>query len=325
MVAAQRKNRLLTGTVFDISRYSIHDGPGIRTTVFFKGCPLNCWWCHNPESMASEPRVAMRETRCIRCGRCVEGCPSGAIALEGGVPVTDPSLCRQCLECTRLCYAEAREVVGWTMTVDEVMTEIEKDIPFFDESGGGVTFSGGEPLMQPAFLLRLLEECGRREIHRTVDTSGHSSRDLLLEVAEQTDLFLYDLKHMDAEIHRQYTGLSNRTILDNLAALSERAVAIRVRFPVIPGINDSLVHAGQMGAFLQQLPRVKVVDLLPYHDVMRTKYKRFGLSWRLGPVPPPDSNHVRGIAETLCGFGLQVTIGGEDYERACATAQTSQS
>jgi pyruvate formate lyase activating enzyme len=315
---------LVTGIVFDISRYAIHDGPGIRTTVFFKGCPLNCWWCHNPESMASAPQVAMRESRCICCGRCIDGCPSGAIAFEGGVPATDPSLCRLCLECTRLCYAEAREVVGRTVTVDEVMTEIEKDIPFFDESGGGVTFSGGEPLMQPAFLLRLLEECGRMEIHRTVDTSGHASRDLILKAAARSDLFLYDLKHMDTEIHRQYTGVSNQTILDNLRALSEQPVAIRVRFPVIPGVNDSLEHAGQVGSFLARLTRVKHVELLPYHDVMRSKYQRFGLAWRLGPAPPPDSNCVRRIAETLCGFGLHVTIGGDAYERACATAQTSQ-
>jgi pyruvate formate lyase activating enzyme len=319
------KKRLVAGIIFDISRYAIHDGPGIRTTVFFKGCPLNCWWCHNPESMAGGPQLAMREARCIRCGRCIDGCPNGASAFDEGVPVTDASLCRLCLECTRLCHAEAREVVGRTMTVDEVMTEIEKDTPFFDESGGGVTFSGGEPLMQPVFLIRLLEECGRLEIHRTVDTSGHASRDILLKAAEQSDLFLYDLKHMDPGVHRQYTGVSNQTILDNLRALSERPVQVRVRFPVIPGINDSLEHAAQMGFFLRQLPRVKQVDLLPYHDVMRTKYRRLGVTWRLGPMPPPDSNHLREIAETLCGFGLHVTIGGEQYERAYATAQTIQS
>jgi len=315
---------LVTGIIFDISRYAIHDGPGIRTTVFFKGCPLSCWWCHNPESMASQPQVAMREDRCIRCGRCIDGCPNGAITLEEGAPTTDPALCRQCLECTRLCYAEAREVVGRTMTVDEVMTEIEKDIPFFDESGGGVTFSGGEPLMQPAFLLRLLEECGRLEIHRTIDTSGHASRDLLLKASEQTDLFLFDVKHMDAGVHRHYTGVSNQTILENLRALSARPVPIRVRFPVIPGVNDTPEHARQMGSFLRQLPGVNHVDLLAYHDVMRSKYQRFGLTWRMGPVPPPDPNRVRRIAETLSDFGLHVTIGGDDHERACATAQTSE-
>jgi pyruvate formate lyase activating enzyme len=224
-----------------------------------------------------------------------------------------------------VCCADAREVVGRTATVDEVMAEIIKDTPFYDESGGGVTFSGGEPLMQPSFLLGLLDACGRLDIHRAVDTSGYAHPELLHRVAEKTDLFLYDLKHMDSEIHQKYTGVGNELILANLKSLSAKHAAIYVRFPLIPGVNDDRMNVEKTGNFLQQLDHLNRVDILPYHDVMNSKYRRFGRLYRLGQLSPPGTAQLQEVAGMLSSFGLRVTIGGNDYERTNTQAQKSQS
>ena len=268
--------------------------------------------------------MALRPSRCIRCGKCITICPNHAIALSDEAATTDPSLCGLCLECAQVCCANAREIVGRSVTVDEVMAEIRRDLPFYDESGGGATFSGGEPLMQPAFLLALLDACERLDIHRAVDTSGYVGRESLLRVAEKTDLFLYDLKHMDPETHRKFTGVSNAVILENLRSLSVAGAAVRVRFPLIPGVNDEPGNVENTGAFLAGLPHVPCIEILPYHDVMRSKYKRFGWVYRLGQLPAPDPLRLRDIALHLSSFGLRVTIGGTDDERANSQAQTGQ-
>jgi len=315
---------LTSGTIFNISRYAIHDGPGIRTTVFLKGCPLSCWWCHNPESMSAAPQISVRRSRCIRCGLCAQACPHHAIPYPAEEMTADPDLCQGCFTCARACPAEAREIVGRLMTVAEVIAEIRKDVPFYDESGGGVTFSGGEPLMQPAFLLELLEACGELELHRAVDTCGYAGRATLLQVARRADLVLYDLKHMDPEVHEKYTGVNNELILENLKALSCLDVRIRIRYPLIPGVNDDRRNVQAMGRFLQQLHRAVDIDILPYHDVAGSKYQRFGYAYRLGPVPVPDPVHLQDIAALLSSYGLCVTIGGNHYERPNPQAQTVQ-
>ncbi len=233
----------MKGVIFDIKRFAIHDGPGIRTTVFLKGCPLRCAWCHNPESQ--RPGV---ETLAGR---------------DGPTPV------------------------GRKVSAAELVREVARDTVFFDESQGGVTFSGGEPLAQPAFLVEALDRCGDLAIHRAVDTSGHAPRDVLLDVARRTDLFLYDVKLMNDARHQALTGVAATPILENLRALCETGVAIRIRVPVIPGITDTDANLAALGAWLRTLPRALPVTLLPYHAAAMDKYRRFG--W---PVPLPDTREA---------------------------------
>jgi pyruvate formate lyase activating enzyme len=301
---------LTTGIVFDIKKFSIHDGPGIRTTVFFKGCPLYCQWCHNPEGLAPEPELTFRANRCIQCEACLTVCPQGAISQDGDSIVTDAEKCVLCGACVVACYAEARQIVGREMTVAQVMAEIERDVPFYDESGGGATFSGGEPLLQWDFLRELLRACRARGIHTAVDTCGFVPWEILDGVREVVDLFLYDLKLMDDARHREFTGVSNDLILSNLQALSQRGHGIVVRLPLIPGINGDEENVRQTGAFLAALSNLPRVDILPYHRIGGEKYGRLNRSYGLPDVRPPSEERVTEIAQTLAGFGLQVSVGG---------------
>ena len=301
---------MVTGIIFDIKKFSIHDGPGIRTTVFFKGCPLNCWWCHNPESQAPEPELVFWEGRCIRCGACLEVCDPGAIFWDGDVVSTDGEKCTLCGACAEACYAEAREIVGREMTVAQVMAEIERDVPFYDESGGGVTFSGGEPLAQRDFLLALLRACREKEIHTAVDTCGFATWETFDNIREYVGLFLYDLKLMDAAKHQKFTGVSNGLILRNLQALSQRGHDIFLRVPIIPGINDDDEEVRRIGAFAAALPRLERVDILPYHRAGVEKYGRLNEVYELPETRPPSDERMAEITQMLRGFGLQVKIGG---------------
>lgn len=300
----------VSGIVFDIKRFSIHDGPGIRTTVFFKGCPLSCRWCHNPESQASELELMVRSNRCIQCEACLAACEQGAISKGPDGISTDAEMCTLCGACVEACYAEARQIVGRDMTVAQVIAEIERDIAFYDESGGGVTFSGGEPLSQPDFLLSLLRACRGREIHTALDTCGFAAWETLDRVREYVDLFLYDLKLMDDARHRSYTGVSNGLILSNLQALSRRGHAVVLRVPIIPGINDDEQNIRQTGAFASALPRLRRVDLLPYHRAGTEKYGRLNKVYELPEIGPPSDERMAEMVHILSGFGLQLKTGG---------------
>jgi pyruvate formate lyase activating enzyme len=298
------------GIIFDIRRFSVHDGPGIRTTVFFKGCPLACWWCHNPESQAAGPQMMLRESRCILCGDCLVVCLPGATSQDGDRIVTDDRHCSLCGACVTACPTGAREIAGREMGVEEVMAEVERDLPFYEQTGGGVTFSGGEPLLQASFLHALLTACKEKGIHTTVDTCGHTSWDALDRVRELTDLFLFDVKLMDEEKHRKYTGVTNRVILKNLRALARSGANIQIRVPIIPGITDAPENLAAIGELASSLPGVGGVDVLPYHQTAAAKYERLKIPNHLAGLNPPSAEYMEDVAATLHGYGLQINVGG---------------
>ncbi len=297
------------GKILRIERFAIHDGPGIRTTVFLKGCPLRCTWCHSPESQLLQPEFMPRPERCVRCMGCNTVCPHHAVrpAAEGG-PVA-PEACDTCGACAEACPTGARELVGRTMSVDALMAEIERDRIFYDESDGGVTFSGGEPLMQPAFLREIVFACRTSGIHVAVDTCGHADTGALVDVARDTDLFLFDLKMMDEERHRAYTGASNVRILQNLERLAAIHDNILVRFPFIPGVNDDDENVREMGAFLASLKLTRV-DVLPYHRAGIAKYDRLQRPYQLPDTQPPSTDQVTHAVRLLESCGLIVRPGG---------------
>jgi len=300
----------ITGIIFDIQRYCTHDGPGIRTTVFFKGCPLRCAWCHNPEGLTTSPGLMFRPNLCIGCLDCLPACPQGAIFSEAGLPETRRARCTACGECAKACPTGAREIAGRRVTAAEVMAVVERDLPFYDESGGGVTFSGGEALFQAAFLHNILVECRRNGLHTALDTSGFAPWASFEAVRRYVDLFLFDLKGLDDQIHQRYTGVSNRLILDNVMKLSRLGHSLVIRFPLIPGVNDSpgAVHA--LGEFVQALPQLDHLDLIPYHRIGVEKYRRLGVPYPFGEAGLPSPEAVEAAAAHLRSFNVTVHIGG---------------
>lgn len=267
----------IRGTIFDLKKFAIHDGPGIRTTVFFKGCPLDCAWCHNPEGVKPH-----RETFTV-------------LARGGG---TDRDGC------------EKEEVVGREVTVDEVMEEIEKDVIFYEQSGGGVTFSGGEPLQQEDFLAAFLGECAQKNIRTAVDTSGFAPWEALERIARQTDMILYDLKIINEQEHVRYTGVVNKLVLDNLARLSRTGVRVVVRVPLIPGITDTELNLRAVAKFLEPLENIQEVDLLPYNKFSEDKLRRFRMNSRIGRLPSQTEAELSAKAGLFQAHGFEVKIGG---------------
>lgn len=293
--------------MFDIKRYAIHDGPGIRTSVFFKGCPLRCWWCHNPEGQRPHPEMLYYSSKCIACGICERVCPLGAVRVVDGRVETDRSLCDNCGVCVEHCPTEAREMAGKWYTLEELMEEVERDLPFY-RSGGGVTASGGEPLMQAEFVLSFLRRLRERGIHTAVDTSGHVDPEVMRRAVSTTDLFLYDLKVMDPERHALYTGVDNRPILRNLMLLDELGARIWVRFPLIPGINDDFENLRAMGEFVSSLRNVEQLNVLPYHPLGVSKAERLGEEQRR--FERPSKELIDKVVATLREYGLVVKVGG---------------
>jgi len=298
------------GRVFNIQRCSVHDGPGIRTTVFLKGCPLSCSWCHNPEGIDEAPVLMISADRCLACGACSEACPVEAGGAAPAGQIWDRSACTRCGSCVEACPADARELAGRDWPVDELVDVLERDRVFFDTSGGGVTFSGGEPLAQSEFLIDCLRECHRRKLHTTVDTCGLAPREALLEVAKLADLVLYDLKHMDPVRHRSGTGADNRLILDNLYALSESGAQLWIRVPLVPGFNDDPANIETTGAFLQGLPRPHPVFVLPYHSIAEGKRSRLEEAGDRPCLQSPDAETLCSVSEELAKHDLEVTVGG---------------
>jgi len=298
------------GIISNIQKFSIHDGPGIRTTVFFKGCPLRCKWCHNPETQLTDRELILWPGRCISCGACLVSCEQSAISSDAGVIQTDRTKCIVCGDCVEKCYAQSREIVGREMSVEEVMEEIERDRLFYDESGGGVTFSGGEPMFQPDFLEALVRKCKEKEIHNALDTCGFALWENFDRIRDYVDLFLYDLKQMDDIQHQELTGVSNQLILDNLRKLSERGHNLILRVPIISGINDNQEQVRQIGEFAITLPHLIRLDLLPYHQIAMEKYQRLDKVYLLRETHPPTVEGVNEIAQVLRSYNLPVKIGG---------------
>ena len=303
--------RQLKGTIFDIKRYAIHDGPGIRTTVFFKGCTLRCQWCHNPEGIQKEHEIMFRPDRCAEeCWDCVPECPREAIGKNGAIISINQKKCDRCGVCGDVCAYEAIEIVGRDVTISEIMDEIEKDRVFYDESGGGVTISGGEPLAQPDFLLALCDELNNKSVHTAVDTSGFVPYEILDEVARKADLILYDIKVMDEDRHRVFTGKSNRLILENLRRLREDGHDIIIRMPVLKGLNDDPDNIQDMVDFLLLLNGSWRINLLPFHRGGEGKLMRLNRENPLVDFETPSKKRLEQIREKLTSRGFRVKIGG---------------
>jgi pyruvate formate lyase activating enzyme len=294
--------------VFNVQRFSLHDGPGIRTTVFLKGCPLQCTWCHNPEGIAAEPEVLVVESRCIRCGACRTGCPLG-IAAEGGWIPDGREACTACGACADVCPTGARAVVGREVTVDELLAEVMRDRVFFD-TDGGVTFSGGEPLLQLRFLEAMLEACRAAGLHAAIDTSGLAPLKHLLRVAVLADLLLFDVKLMDDTRHRMHTGVSNTQILANLDAVARLHPNIWLRVPVVPGVNDDETNIRATATLAAGIPSVRRVHLLPYHRLGADKRRRLGNGTEGVSLTPPTRSRMDELAAEFTAAGVTTTIGG---------------
>ncbi|MGC8837437.1 MAG: glycyl-radical enzyme activating protein [Anaerolineae bacterium] len=299
------------GWVFNIQRFSVHDGPGIRTTVFLKGCPLRCVWCDNPESQSVAPQIVFWKERCIRCGACLVACPHSALVEdEGGGRKVLVERCDFCGRCLDACYTGALEQLGQWMTPEEVVEAVEADRPFYEQSGGGVTLSGGEPLAQWAFAREVLRGCRERGIHTALETCGHAPWEVWEAVLPYVDLVLYDLKEVDRARHQRFTGVDNALILENLRRLAGTGKKVVVRRPVIPGYNDSEESIRALAQVVRSLGSVDEVHLLPYHRLGQGKYERLGMDYALKDVPSLREEDVAGLRAILLAYGLRVRVGG---------------
>ncbi len=297
--------------LFDIKRYSINDGPGVRVTIFFKGCPLSCKWCHNPESQSSSTQRLYNKSKCIGCSSCVVACAENALELTAGGIVIDASKCTLCGKCAEVCPTNATDMSGRNYSEDEIMAAVIKETNLMDSSGGGVTFSGGEPLMYAAELKKLLIKCGDEGIHRAVDTSGFAKPAAVAEIIKHADLFLYDLKQMDSQIHRKWTGVGNELILSNLELVADSGRDFHIRIPLVEGVNTDDGNMNATISFLNTLSnKPKVVGLLPYHNIASPKYEKLGFLYDETGMTEPSKEKQQYILNLFTDSGFNAVIGG---------------
>jgi pyruvate formate lyase activating enzyme len=297
------------GIIFDIQRFSVHDGPGIRTLVFLKGCHLRCQWCSNPESQRFVPEVLFDPSRCIGCLNCLDVCENNAVQNDNGRLIYIRDRCVDCGKCAQECYAEARTVKGRALGIDAVIQEILKDEPFYAESGGGVTLSGGEPLDQPVFTAGLLRACKEKGLHTAIETAGHIPWENLSMALPYTDLFLFDMKHMNAEKLNAYARADSALICSNLSALAEHEKKIIVRTPVIPGFNDTAGEIGEIARYVKALDLTEI-HLLPYHRYGQGKYGLTGRAYPFEGTEKISEERMEILKQTALETGLRVQIGG---------------
>ena len=299
--------------IFDIKRFSINDGPGIRTTIFLKGCPLHCVWCHNPEGIDPRPQRMYTKKKCIGCKTCVDECPVHAPSLTPDGIRADENLCLQCRHCEEVCPTLAMKFGGRQWAMDELMEVIEKERKVMEDSGGGVTLCGGEPLMHHAYLTELLTELGQRRFHRCVDTTLYATKEVVKEVAQQCELFLVDIKHMDSATHQRYTGVPNEPILENLRMIAQMGCDFFIRIPLIEGVNADEGNIEATARFLATLPwERKTVNLLPYHDIGKGKHEKLGTTYNSSHIDmstPTDEVQQRCI-DMFNQYGITAIIGG---------------
>ncbi|MBE9505818.1 MAG: glycyl-radical enzyme activating protein [Chloroflexi bacterium] len=297
---------MTSGLVFDIQRYSLHDGPGLRTLVFLKGCPLRCLWCSNPESQERAPELLYDAARCTMCLACVRACPSGALShTEGQALVYDRERCTVCGACVRACPSEARRIVGSTMAVDEVLSVVLRDMPFYRRSGGGVTLGGGEPTYQAAFARSLLDRFSNHGLNTAIETCGQAETRAFLSVAQAADRVYFDIKHLNRDTHIALTGVSNELILDNLTALLHVHGDVVVRYPLVPGCNDGDSDLRALADHLLRVPRVPPVEFVPYHRFGEHKYRLLGRDYELAGTPSCDEQETDAACAILRQFGLE--------------------
>lgn len=298
-----------SAVVTNIQGYSIHDGPGIRTVVFFKGCPLSCKWCANPECISGKPQMGFIEILCQGCGKCKEACPNNAIRINEDAHRIDYSCCEACGTCSDNCSYGALVKYGDLMTVDEVWDAVKRDKMFYDTSNGGVTVSGGEPLLHAAFIRELFELCRKEQINTCVETCGFVSSDAFLEVIPVTDLFLFDLKHLDSDTHKMYTGHHNEKILKNAALLIEHDADVVFRQPLIPDVNDSLINIEATAEYVKNIgEKALSLELMPFHRMGRDKYKALNLEYCMGDLDIMDNEDLEAVKKAYIDRGINCTI-----------------
>jgi pyruvate formate lyase activating enzyme len=299
----------MNGIVTNIQRFSIHDGPGIRTTVFLKGCNLRCFWCHNPETLSPRPELQIFPDRCISCGECFQRCPNGCHVMVDGAREFKRELCQGCGICAETCYAECLVLVGWVKTVDEVVEEVLRDRPFYETSKGGVTLSGGEPLLQRDFSYAILERCKAEGLHTAIETAANYPWERVASILPVTDLVMMDIKLMDAQKHRECTGVSNERILDNALRLGQQSQPLIVRTPIIPGVNDNPEEVTAIARFVAQLPNLLYYELLPFHPMARGKYNSLDLDYRAAELATPPKETMEALTAAAEAAGVPARHG----------------